>query len=134
MLTWLKNIIYAWLYPTIPPDEYASITLSARHGWDGKIESTREVNAWLWHIRTKVVPMMTEDGKREVNHLVQERNKQQGGVRQTNWNQAPEENKDPDSSWWPVDLHDAEIYDGITCSFNNKEAKQPPQGTQQKSK
>eukprot|EP00493_Phyllostaurus_siculus_P026277 UN26622 len=69
--------------------------------------------------------MMTDEGTREVNHLVQERNRQKGGVRQTNWNQQDTDRKDPDTSWWPMDLRDAEIYNGITCSFNNTEVKQP---------
>lgn len=127
---YFKNVILKILFPVVMPKDRASVKFTASHGWDGQVEASVEMHAWLWHIRTKVVPKIV-DGKRAILNLVQKKNKSQMTYNQYGQHVKDDGGAGSDQSYWPAHLTDQqEIYEHITCSMNEdaQSSQPPPQG------
>jgi len=125
-LTYLKNVIQKILSPHVIPENRASVKFTASHSMDGQVEASIEMHAWLWHIRTKVVPKIV-DGKRAILNLVQKKNKSERKYDSYSGRYVKDGHGARNQSYWPARLTDKEeIYEHITCSLKEEAKKSEP--------
>jgi len=125
-LTYLKKEIRRILYPRVIPENRASVKFTASHSMDGQVQASIEMHAWLWHIRTKVVPKIV-DGKRAILNLVQKKNKSSRTYDHYHGRMIKDGHEAKIQSYWPAHLTDKEeIYEHITCSLQEEEKKSEP--------
>lgn len=125
-LTYLKKEIRRILYPRVIPENRASVKFTASHSMDGQVQASIEMHAWLWHIRTKVVPKIV-DGKRAILNLVQKKNKSSRTYDHYHGRMIKDGHEAKIQSYWPAHLTDKEeIYEHITCSLQEETKKSEP--------